>query len=178
MRLFVAIELPKEVKEELFRIQSLIKPGVAKIKWVSKKNLHLTLKFIGETKVKSEEIIKLLKKVEFKPIKCKLSKFGVFPSWDKIYVFWVDIEPKEEVIEMQQKVDSELLGLFNKDQKFVPHLTLGRVKLVKHKKEFVDILKAVSVKPIEFEINEFKLMESKLTKDGPIYSEVETFRKI
>ncbi|MCD4759367.1 RNA 2',3'-cyclic phosphodiesterase [archaeon] len=169
MRLFIAVELPKEVKEELYRIQKLIKPSLAKIKWVPKKNLHLTLKFIGETEVSVEEISERLSKIKFDSMKVGLDNFGVFSKGNETKVLWVDIKPGGEVIELQQKVDSELFSLFKKDQKFKLHLTLGRVKFVKKKEEFLKVLKEIEVKHIEFEINEFKLMESKLSKDGSKY---------
>ena len=47
IRVFVAIPLPKEVKDHLYGIQTSLRKEDAKIKWVSKKNLHITLKFIG-----------------------------------------------------------------------------------------------------------------------------------
>ena len=43
------------------------------------------------------------------------------------------------------------------------------IKFVKKKEEFLKVLKEIEVKHIEFEINEFKLMESKLSKDGSKY---------
>ena len=48
MRLFVGIGLPKNIKDYLFELQRNIGSQYAKIKWVEKKNLHLTLKFLGE----------------------------------------------------------------------------------------------------------------------------------
>ena len=178
MRLFIAIELPREVKDELFRVQKLIPSKFAKIKWVSKKNLHLTLKFIGETEVSPAEIGEKLKGIKFKSIKTNLLEFGAFPtlSSSRINILWVNLKSMGELIDLQQEVDSELFGMFKRDQKFSPHLTLGRVKLIKKKDEFLKVLKEINVKPIEFEMNEFKLMQSKLTKDGPIYSTVESFK--
>lgn len=178
MRLFIAVDLPKEIKDELFRVQKLISPSLAKIKWVSKKNLHLTLKFIGETDVDAIEISKKLKRIRFKPIKAELFEFGAFPTKYSGYVrvLWVGVRPKEEIIELQQSIDSELLKLFKQDQKFSPHLTLGRVKMIKRKDEFLSVLKGVKVNPIKFEIGEFKLMESRLNKDGPVYSIVKSFK--
>lgn len=168
MRLFVAVELPIEVKDELYRIQKLINPGLAKIKWVPKKNLHLTLKFIGEV-TDVEKIEKKLSKIKFNPFSVRLDKFGAFPSWDKIQVFWAGLGPKKDIVELQQNVDSELFSLFKKDQKFSPHLTLGRVKMIKKEEEFLKAIKKIKIKPLEFKINEFKLMQSRLTKDGSKY---------
>jgi len=169
MRLFIAIDLPKEIKDELYNIQKNLNKGFAKIKWVSKKNLHLTLKFLGETEVDIDEIDEKLQKIKFDKFNLELDKFGFFSNNDKVNVLWVGVKPKENLINLQQEVDSELFGLFKKDQRFTPHLTLGRVKFVKKEKEFFDCLENVSVKPLKFEVKGFGLFESKLTKDGSQY---------
>jgi len=176
MRLFVSVDLPKEVKDELYRIQKQVLPKYAKVKWVSKKNLHLTLKFIGETKNGITDYVERLKRVKFKPFEVSLSEFNVFPNFERMNTLWVGVKPQEKVVGLQYKVDSELLGIVNNDQKFVPHLTLGRVKNVKREKEFVSIINSLSVNPIEFKIDSFNLALSKLTKDGPIYTSLETFK--
>ncbi len=169
MRVFVGVDLHKDVKEELHRIQKLIFPSLAKIKWVPKKNLHLTLKFLGEVE-SVDEIHEKLSNISFDSFKVKLGDFGAFPSWKNVNVFWVGVEPSKDVIKLQQKVDSELLSFSNTYQKFSPHLTLGRVKSIKKKKEFFGFInKGIKVKPIEFEINSFQLMQSKLSKDGSKY---------
>jgi 2'-5' RNA ligase len=177
MRLFVGVYLPKEVKEELFGIQKRIKGNLAKIKWVSKKNLHLTLKFLGEVKDKDvKEISDRLRRVEFEPFEVGLSnRIGVFPNWASVRVLWVGLSPKEKVIKLQQKVDSELLDLFKFDQRFNPHLTLGRVKFIKRKKRFIEVLKEISVKRVLFRVDKFYLIRSHLNKDGSVYEILESF---
>jgi len=175
MRIFVGIDLSKESKDELYRIQKLISPSLAKIKWIPRKNLHLTLKFIGEVK-DINEIHNRLSKINLKPFKLKLGNFGTFPSWEKINVFWVDLNPHNEIIQFQQKIDEELFNFSNKYQKFSPHLTLGRIKSIKKKKEFLDLIKSIKVKPIEFEINEFQLIQSKLSKDGSKFTVLKKYK--
>jgi RNA 2',3'-cyclic 3'-phosphodiesterase len=164
MRAFVAVELPKEVKDELYRIQKLINPSLAKIKWVPKKNIHLTLKFIGEVK-DLKEIHEKLSKIKFNLFQVKLGEFGSFPSWEDMRVFWINLVPPKNIIKLQQAVDVELLK-FSDRQDFSPHLTLGRIKVIKREKEFMKLIKSIEVKPIKFNVSEFKLMQSKLSKDG------------
>lgn len=175
MRVFIAVDLPKEIKDEIYRIQKSINSKYATINWVSKKNLHLSLKFLGEY-----DNLNLLKEkisnITFNKFKVKLSKFDVFPDYFNIRIMLIGLEPKDKVIELQKKLDQELINIFNREQKFSPHLTIGRVKVIKNKKEFVDSLKNINVEDLEFEINEFYLMESKLTKNGPIYKKLEMFK--
>jgi len=127
MRLFVSVELPKEVKDHLYDIQKGVKE--AKINWVAKKNLHLTLKFIGDVEEANlPKIQEALKKIASKKLKVKLSDIGFFPSKAKPKVIWLGLEPEDQIIKLQQKVDEALITLVISNQEFKSHLTLGRVK--------------------------------------------------
>ena len=178
MRLFVGVVLPKEIKDELFSVHSLIKGNVAKVNWVSKKNLHITLKFLGNVEEREiPGIVERLKKVKFNSFEAKIGELRDFSRSRRAKVMWVGLTPEKEVIGLQQKVDSELLDLFGEaDQKFSPHLTLGRVKLIKKPKEFSESVKDIKIKPLSFSIDAFYLIESRLTKDGPVYGAVEVFK--
>ena len=175
MRVFVAVDLPKEVKDELYRIQKLINPKLAKIKWVPKKNLHLTLKFLGEVE-NIDEIHERLSKIKLKSFKVNLGSIGAFPNLKDIKILWADIKPDKEIINLQQKVDEELFQFSDKYQKFSSHLTLGRIKMIKKEKEFLNLIKSIEVKPIELEVNEFKLMQSILSKDGSKYITLKKYK--
>ncbi len=175
MRVFIAVDLPKEVKDELYGIQKLIFPSLAKIKWVPKKNLHLTLKFLGEV-ADVDEIDKKLSEINFKPFEASLGKFGIFKNKKEIRVLWVDLEPHKNIIDLQQEIDSELLSLFGKYQKFSPHLTLGRIKSIKKEKEFLKSIEEIKVNPIKFKINEFQLVQSILSKDGSKFKVLKEYK--
>jgi len=176
MRVFIAIELPKEIRDYLYDLQRKISGNEAKINWVNKKNLHLTLKFVGEISEKLLNKIKeILRTIKIKPFKVKLSEMGFFPDEKNIKLIWVGIKPGEKVIELQREIDESLLELFSRDQRFLSHLTLGRVRFVKKKDEFIKKLNMISVEEMSFEISEFKLIKSKLTKDGPIYEIIEKY---
>ena len=98
-----------------------------------------------------------------------MGDFGTFPNFSNIKVFWIDLIPRKKIIKLQQEIDSELLNFSNAYQSFSQHLALGRVKKIKKKNEFNNAIRDISVKPIEFEINSFQLMQSKLSKDGSKY---------
>lgn len=171
MRLFLAIDLPKEIKDYLFELEKIVKE--AKITWVSKKNLHLTLKFLGE--VNESDIPKIKEQIQIthSKLKLKLSKIGFFPNSKEPTVIWLGIEPEEEIIFLQQKLDSQLLNLFSGEQKFQAHLTLGRIKSIRRKEDFFNSIKSIQIEQKEFEITSFQLMKSQLTKLGPIYETLE-----
>jgi len=82
MRLFIAIELPENVKEYLAEIQEEIRNNVAdKIRCINKNQIHLTLKFLGEIQPNIVEKIKSnLEKIKFGSFSVVLDNLGVFPS--------------------------------------------------------------------------------------------------
>src|SRR3989338_120481 len=161
MRLFVAIEIPEEIKDYLCGIQQEIADSKNKIRLVSKDNMHLTLKFLGEVQPDKVEILnKNLKEIAFKPFSVNLDAIGIFPSEDYIRVVWVGLKPEEQILELQSKIDESLKKLFKKEKGFKPHLTIARVKYIEDKKQFVDKLKRIKVENKKIEVNNFKLVKS------------------
>ena len=173
MRLFIAINLPKEVKDYLFDLQKEFK-DYGKINFIHKKNLHLTLKFLGNVDDnKLKEIKEKLNKVKSKNFEISLNSLGIFPDKEFIRILWIDLNPKNKVIELAQKIDQELIQ-FPNDHPFSDHITLGRVKIIKNKDEFLKKL-SLELKPLTFKVNSFELMKSDLSKDGPEYTILETY---
>lgn len=167
MRLFLAIELPKEAKDYLFDLKKEIKD--AKVTWVSKKNLHLTLKFLGDVDEKKLPELKRKLQINAEKIHASLGTLGFFPDEKSPKVFWVSIEPEEDIINLQQQLDAELLTDFPGEQKFRAHVTLGRIKLIRKKQEFLKSVREIRVKKIPIVIDSFKLIKSELKKTGPVY---------
>ncbi len=179
MRCFIGVKLSEEVQAELRRVVGVLSRELGEVggvKWVSE--MHLTLKFLGDvSEGKLEKVREVLRnvKVGVKGIDCKLKGLGIF-SPKFIRVVWAGLE-SEGVLELQKDVDRALEKFFEKDKKFVPHVTLGRVKFVNDKKKFIDVVESVSVevKPVEFCVKGFELMRSVLGKDGAEHSVVEKF---
>ena len=178
MRLFIAIEIPEEIKDYLCKLQQEITDSNNKIRLVDKSNMHLTLKFLGEVQPNKLDDIKAnLKKITFKPFSVVLDSIGVFPSESYIRVVWVGLKPEEPVLELQNKIDESLKKLFKKEEDFKPHLTIARVKYIEDKKQFVDKLKRIKVDNKKIDVNNFKLVKSTLTPKGPVYEGLEVFGK-
>ena len=172
MRTFIAIDTPEEVQKHLKEIQEQINGNV---KLSLAKDFHLTLKFLGEVQEeKIPEIKEKLSKIKFNKFKTTLSKIGVFPSENHIRVVWVGLNPEEELIKLTTEINNELKE-FKDDHKFHAHLTLARVKFVEDKAEFINKLKNIKIKQIEFEIDKFKLKKSTLTPQGAIYEDLGVF---
>ena len=174
MRCFIAIDLPLEIKSLLYNLQHKIGGEYAKIKWVEKKNLHKTLKFLGEI---DEEKLNLVKKalneIKFKRFEANLNKIGWFPNDHRINVIWVGLKPEKNILELHGDIELKLASLFENDERFSVHITLGRVKHVKNKEKFLNLLKSIKVNSEKFVIDEVCLFRSILSKDGPKYDILE-----
>jgi len=173
MRLFIAIELPEEAKEELRKAQQQLPNGKLSLA----KELHITLKFLGEvTPDRADEVREKLQKVKFEAFKAKLDSAGFFPSEKYIRVIWAGIKPEEETIKLQKEIDSAICKEFPYDYKFSPHITLARVKFVDDKKEFIQQLKKIKLEKINFKVDFFKLKKSILRgNEGPAYEDLQVY---
>lgn len=176
MRLFIAIEIPEDIKECIDEMQKRIDDKNNKIRFVNKNNVHLTLKFLGEVQPNNlEEIKNNLKKIIFKAFSVVLNGVGVFPNENHILVIWVGLKPEELVLELQKDIDENLKKLFKKEKNFKPHLTLARVKYIDDKESFIDKLKKIKVENKNIRVDSFKLIKSSLTRQRPIYEVIDTF---
>lgn len=173
MRLFIAFGVSEEVRNHLLDLQKNL-PLDAKLNLV--KEFHETLKFLGDVDDDNVDMIKaLLSNISFNQFTAKTSGIGVFPDEKLIRVVWVGLEPKDKITGLQQEIEKALLDVFPKDTRFHPHLTLARIKFVKDKKDFMEKLKKLPVKEIEFPVSSFKLIKSTLTPEGPVYEDVAEF---
>ncbi len=175
MRLFIAVDLPEDVKQALLKAQAFLPE--AKLKPVGKEQMHLTLKFLGEvSEQKANLVIDCLQKVSFKPFKTALDKVGIFPSESYIRVVWAGLSPEKEVNELQKRIDEALEEEFTKDKKFKAHLTLARVRFIEDKTRFASAVKNISLDKIGFKVDKFKLKKSTLTRAGAIYEDIASFK--
>lgn len=175
-RCFIALELSEEARSEIASIQKdLEKRNLFKGKLTEGENLHLTLKFLGDIDESGvEETRKRLKEIKFKGFKAYLGKAGIF-SPDFIRIAWVEFLGKE-VFELQKQIDERLSDLFDKEIRFMSHITIARVKQVEDKRKLLDYLESVKIKKIEFPVFEFVLKKSELTEKGPIYTDIERYK--
>jgi len=176
VRLFIAIEIPEDIKDHISQIQQDIDISKNKIRLVNGDQIHLTLKFLGEVQPNNIEMIKQdLRKITFKAFSVCLDKIGVFPNESYIRVIWIGLEPEEPVLELQKSIDENLRKLFEKEKNFKPHLTLARVKYIEDKENFINKLININIEKKKFDVNNFKLVKSTLTPKGPDYEDLEVF---
>lgn len=166
MRLFVAIDLPGDLKEKLHEVQKKLY-DIGIVRWVKKEQFHITLKFIGNADV--NKVLAALSKLKFKPFRIKVKGMGFFPNSNYIRVIWIGAHSKE-MEELASQIN-DLLKDVVPPEEFVGHITIGRVKKIdksKLKGKKIDI-------EYEFICKEVVLYQSILTKNGPVYRVVRKY---
>ena len=170
MRLFIALDF-STLKDYLTEVQNSIK-DLAKM--TLPKDFHLTLKFLGEVpEDKISKIKETLNNISFNKFSVELDNAGFFPSESYIRVVWVGIKPIDKVNELQKLIDNSLSQIFSKDSRFHLHITIARVKFIKDKKQFIETIKSIKLENKKIDINDFRLIKSTLTPDGPIYKDLD-----
>lgn len=170
MRTFISIDMPEIVKREIKKIQNNLPEFYGKK--TESENLHLTLKFLGEIDEKTVEKVKeKLKEMKFKKFEVEIDSVGFF-SEKFIRIIWLHIKNCEA---LQEQIDEKLSEMFEKEKRFMSHLTIARVKNVKDRKIFIEKIKKIEIPKIKFLVNNFELKESTLTENGPIYKNIRIY---
>ncbi|MFP3130103.1 MAG: RNA 2',3'-cyclic phosphodiesterase [Nitrososphaeria archaeon] len=176
MRAFVSIniensELIKKIKDVAHEVRN----EEYGINITKDENLHFTLKFLGEiNENEKEEIIDNLSKISLKSFSIRLRGLGVFPDLNYIRIIWIGAE-SQELMQLAEEVDKNTIGI-KSDEKFVPHLTIARVKSVRDKAGLRDrIIRFSKIDLGSYAVDKFYLMESKLLPEGPIYEPLKVF---
>ena len=181
-RLFIAIKLKKT--REISTLFSRLKSDLTqeRIKWVDPRGLHLTLAFLGETPNEAlpaihTELKRLIQK--FSPFSLQLKSLGAFPPKKRPRILWAGVASDPLLFTLQRAVVKAMDPLVPiQDKRFVPHLTLGRIKGgVKNPSRVQESLtRHGDWEDTPIHIHQIVLMESQLRPQGPLYTVVEKFK--
>lgn len=180
-RVFVAVELASELREEVIRIQQTLKGSGAHMRWVHPQNLHFTLRFLGELPLAEVAKVKIAVREagqRASPFMIHLRGVGAFPSLERPQVVWIGVgEGEAEFIKLAETINLSLARYHfpREDRPFTAHLTLGRLKTSKNWGDLVRVL--WSLKDVDVgdqRVEALVVMESHLTPKGPIYTPLET----
>ncbi|MFH1575819.1 MAG: 2'-5' RNA ligase family protein [Candidatus Nealsonbacteria bacterium] len=162
-RIFIAINLPEDIKNQLVGLQEKIDglfQSPSPIRWTKKDNLHVTLEFLGN--LSDDEVIKACKNTEefsggHEPFTVTLNKISYGP-------------PKKMPPRMIW-VTAEKIAELN----LTPHITLGRIQSWEFRQiepeERPDVAQEIN---LNFEVNSIEVMESRLKRNGPDYTILES----
>ena len=178
-RVFIAVDLPESVKSFLSEAQEALKVHGFRVKWVRPQNIHLTLRFLGDTA--TADIDKIAEAMTLAAGTCPVVSLaargiGVFPNIRRTRVIWAGLKGQLEILaDFQQTLDAHLaeLGFPRETRPFKSHLTLGRVKgriVPARMNAAIDKLKEFESET--FEINKVILFKSDLRPSGAIYTQL------
>jgi|AntAceMinimDraft_18_1070375.scaffolds.fasta_scaffold21630_3 2'-5' RNA ligase len=179
MRCFISIELPENIKSQIFHaFEKLKNSKLCQGNFTKKNNLHLTLKFFRNiSQEKLEQIKKTLKEIDFPQFPVETGKIGFFPNEKYIKILWIELIASDFEF-LKKQIDEKLkkLNLNGDEKSFISHITLVRINSIKDKKEFFKKIIKIAPKKKFFISNQFSLVKSILKRDGPEYKILENFQ--
>lgn len=177
MRLFIAIDVPEEIKEKAEQVEQEIKALPGSFTFVEKEAMHITLNFIGEVDDSlAENAKRALDTIGFAPFEVSLRGLSYF-SPNFIRVVYIAIK----------KGTNELSRLFSligdalenegvpyeraEEGRFTPHFTVARIKYIKEKRPLLELIAKHADEDFgSFTVKGVLLKKSVLTENGPIYT--------
>jgi 2'-5' RNA ligase len=180
-RTFLAIDIEPEANivnllEGLKRTHRL-----DSIKWVNPEIMHLTLFFLGDTPIDQiPDMCSMLNSCvqEHETFDIELKGLGVFGR-PLPRVIWVGVEFPEAMIKIKHSIDAVLegFGYNDDDEKFNPHLTLGRIKFLHNTDKLNAEIQQYKTKSFQLQtVKEVMFYESILRPQGPEYRAIQRFK--
>jgi 2'-5' RNA ligase len=180
MRLFVALDVPEDVREAFGELIARLKPTCRGARWVQPEAMHVTLKFIGHVEAATlGSIREALATVRLQgPVEMRFRGARFFPSELFPRVLASEVEASPNIGELAAEIDSALvpLGVPAEGRTFVPHLTLARLKSGKDTEALVKAASEMAARDFgTARAMEFHLFESFLRPSGAEHRRVESY---
>jgi RNA 2',3'-cyclic 3'-phosphodiesterase len=165
-RLFVAIRPPEDVRDLLLDAMD----DSTDFRWQDEEQLHLTLRFVGEVeRPVADDLAAELARIRAPPFELRVAGTGRFEQRSS-GALWAGVE-------LAAKVERACLavGLDPERRAFHPHITLARWKGRRGHEvaRFLERTRGLSSDP--FDVGDFILFESRLSRHGAHYHEAARF---
>jgi len=181
IRAFIAIDLPTPIQQQLETIsrQLQAKCNPSSVRWVPPRNIHLTLKFLGEVSSANLEMLQKILQSEASRHKCfdvSIGGLGAFPSIRRPRVIWIGVQAPGNLLSLQRSIEAETLrlGYAAEDRPFSAHLTLGRVSHSANPEEIRQIGDMLDKFKVGFlgaiQVDRVRLFRSDLQPGGAVYT--------
>jgi 2'-5' RNA ligase len=180
LRLFIAIETPREIKHQLGEIRDRLRDSGADVKWEPNEKLHATLKFLGATdEGLLPEIVSYIEGVcrTHPPLTLKYAGLGCFPNHRAPRIVWIGMEDlKGNIPPLQQDIENVLapFGFEREERAFHPHVTLGRVKSNRKIGSLLRMMESITFGSQPVTIGEIIIVKSELKPGGSVYTILKT----
>jgi len=179
-RIFVAVDLSQETRSRAAAYIETLRREFRDLRvgWERAEKLHLTLKFLGDCE--ASQVVDLEKAVA--EISRKISNFtiriaetGVFPNARQPRVLWLGVRDAggglKKINELLES-KSEQLGLARENRRFVPHLTIGRVREPNRARKLAEKHLENKFESVETTVSDLVIYESRLLPSGSVYTVV------
>ena len=178
-RVFIGIPIGPQIKSILPIVKSAVNCNPNCIKWIPAENIHLTLSFLGNIRVKDIHhfIESLEKKITSNDFQLTITGTGVFPSSKSPKVLWLGISKGIDKLTLLQIQVEQSIREFKdnyENNTFIPHISIARIKKGPRKIDVLPSLNSVYSK-IELDVNSISMYESKLCPKGTQYTVLDTF---
>jgi len=177
LRLFVAVDVPEDVRDRLAETVAPLRDRVPGARWSPPENWHVTVKFLGSVWPRLLDWV--LASVgeaaaEHPAFMARLGGLGAFPSAKRARVVWAGLEDRHgELVSLARSVDRALEREFPAEQRpFSPHLTLARLK---EQAALPEDLVEVDVKSDPFRVWSLRLYRSYLGRPAARYEVLREF---
>ena len=173
IRLFVALDIPSRVREQLTRLQT----GVPGARWRTDDQLHLTLRFIGEVdESRAHDIDDALSAIRAPAFDMEIASVGEFGGRNP-RALWAGVRANDAIMHLQKKTETALqrLGLEAETRNFTPHVTLATLKNAPRGRVMDFLADHALYASGPFRAGQFVLYSSRLGSSGSIYRPERTY---
>lgn len=185
LRAFVAIEIPPQLQDEIQKATTDLqkKLGTDVIRWVALRNVHLTLKFLGDVSPANVDMIEQMltrEASQHQPFDMQVEGLGTFPNPRRPRVLWVGLVAPPALASLQRGIETAAsrLGYTAEERDFSAHLTIGRVRQNASATDLLKIRTALEQTRIgqlgNVFVDAIYLFKSDLQPTGSIYTKLFT----
>ena len=174
IRLFVGLDLPPDLAADIAKLGF----GLPGARWVAERNLHLTLRFIGEIdEGAAEDLHHALLEVEAEAFPVTLDGFGLFGDRHRARTLWLGVAASPPLHRLAAKVEqaAQRAGQPPEPRRFNPHITLARLSDTPAARLQDFIASAPALRGTVFPVERFTLFRSTLGRGGAEYDRLERY---
>ena len=180
-RTFISIPVPNEVQTKKNMLYTTLERCPSKINWVKNKQLHITVKYLGNTpETAYSKIIDSLSDItkSINPFEVFIKGTGCFPSFKRPKVLWMGVNGDlDSLSNLFLKVEKTLepLGFSIDNQEYVPHITIAKIKYPQKYTPDISEFSNSYYDPIVFNVDRVQFLSSELLSSGAVHSLLKSF---
>ncbi|MGA1822164.1 MAG: RNA 2',3'-cyclic phosphodiesterase [Thermoplasmatota archaeon] len=184
MRLFFAVPVP--ISKALHELHGGLDSLSGDLKPVRPELIHITLKFLGEVSIPPDLLSNSANSIlsDLDPFPMKISGSGAFPDWRRPSVLWLSVNDEDKMSEIASRLSRVLQkdhGIPPDRRPFRSHITVarvrrnGRINSGRARDLLENCVTSLTREGYEIRVDGFRLISSRLTPLGPVYTEVDSY---